>query len=80
MGLHMNITKIEINKYFEFYTHTVFEKTLFANPDHVERRRVARRGSTHHAPPLDCTHFCEPAKLFTGMTQHIVSLSSSKKC
>ena len=52
-----------------------FHESLQMWTDHVERRRVVARGSsTHKRAPLDCTHFCEPARLFTGMTQHILSL------
>ena len=55
-----------------------FHESLEMWTDHVERRRVTRGTSAHSRVPLDCTHFCEPTRLFTGMTQHIVSLSNSK--
>ena len=56
-----------------------FHESLQMWTDHVGRRRVARDAGAHsHDAPLDCTHFCEPARLFTRMTQQIVSLSNGK--
>ena len=55
-----------------------FHESLQMWTDHVGRRRVARDGAHSHDAPLDCTHFCEPARLFTRMTQQIVSLSNGK--
>ena len=55
-----------------------FHESLQMWTDHVGRRRVARDAGAHSDAPLDCTHFCEPARLFTRMTQQIVSLSNGK--
>lgn len=44
----------------------IFEASLAMWDEHVARRGSIQHGKTSHA--LDCTHFCEPSRLFTSLT------------